>query len=325
MKKSLMFLLCALLLSGCSGADSQAAIDVSEVISPSGSADLPGCLMEIPQIVNSETPAAKAINDDIQALVLNLQNTYQEDEVMWCEMTAWPTETDRYLNLTVLLQEYPSYGTNGELLSWVYDKENAKQLLLADALSMEKTDEAAIAADIGTWCAENGYIMNGEDLPFLVFRMTADGDVQFLTGASVIAERLQGEVDPWCSFFTWENGEVTFTEMVPFDPAEITGVYSKPLFWQTLESMEQNGDGTAMVSEAGAMQVFESVYEISKYFDDGYTMRFDGEVVEINGAFCLCAVMETSAGEVAGYYAASWDSAYMQDPETGEWMPVAFG
>ena len=97
---------------------------------------------------------------------------------------------------------------------------------------------------------------------------------------------------------------------------------------ETTDAVTQSIDlygGAAMVSQEEAMALFEEIYEISKYFEDGCTMRFDGEIVELNGEYCICAVLENPSGEAIGYYAATWESAYMQDPETGEWTAVAFG
>ena len=93
-------------------------------------------------------------------------------------------------------------------------------------------------------------------------------------------------------------------------------------------NMGQYEGDAAIMSETEAMMLFEEIYEINKYLEDGYTMRFDGKTVEIDGQTCICAVLGTEEnGEftVQGHYAATWGSAYLLDPITGEWTPVAFG
>ena len=93
-------------------------------------------------------------------------------------------------------------------------------------------------------------------------------------------------------------------------------------------NMGQYAGDAAIMSETEAMMLFEEIYEINKYLEDGYTMRFDGKTVEIDGQTCICAVLGTEEnGEftVQGHYAATWGSAYLLDPITGEWTPVAFG
>ena len=90
---------------------------------------------------------------------------------------------------------------------------------------------------------------------------------------------------------------------------------------------QYEGDASIM-SETEAMMLFEEIYEINKYLEDGMTMRFDGSTVEIDGQTCICAEMgseENGAFKVIGHYAATWGSAYYRDPISGEWTAVGFG
>ena len=145
-----------------------------------------------------------------------------------------------------------------------------------------------------------------------------------MTGVSIVPGGLVGEVDPWSSFFTWTDGTVEWPAYTPFDPAEITGTYSNFLFCQTCEDMGQYEGDAAVISEEEAMLLFEEIYEINKYLEDGYTMRFDGNTVEIDYQTCICAVLEKDGAE-EGYYAATWGSAYWYDPEGDAWIAVGFG
>ena len=320
MKKTVCIFMGLLFLTGCGGADREARLDVPTVLR-----DAEGeCLVEIPQIMDSECEEALAINAEVQELAQTMQDTYWEDDVMWCEMTAWPTETERYLSLTVAVSEYPTYGANGQLMSWVYDKDKGTRVLLDDALAMADTDMEQITADIRVWCGQNDYEMSGEVPDFLTFRMLENGVPQFMTGVSITPGGLVGEVDPWSSFFTWTDGTVEWPAYAPFDPAEITGTYSHFLFCQTYENMGQYEGDAAVISEEEAMLLFEEIYEINKYLEDGYTMRFDGNTVEIDYQTCICAVLEKDGAE-EGYYAATWGSAYWYDPEGDAWIAVGFG
>ena len=320
MKKTVCIFMGLLFLTGCGGADREARLDVPTVLR-----DAEGeCLVEIPQIMDSECEEALAINAEVQELAQTMQDTYWEDDVMWCEMTAWPTETERYLSLTVAVSEYPTYGANGQLMSWVYDKDKGTRVLLDDALAMADTDMEQITADIRVWCGQNDYEMSGEVPDFLTFRMLENGVPQFMTGVSITPGGLVGEVDPWSSFFTWTDGTVEWPAYTPFDPAEVTGTYSNFLFCQTYENMGQYEGDAAVISEEEAMLLFEEIYEINKYLEDGYTMRFDGNTVEIDYQTCICAVLEKDGAE-EGYYAATWGSAYWYDPEGDAWIAVGFG
>ena len=328
MKRFSLLLLCALLLVSCGKKDSAAFADVPTVIDQPGNEVRPGCLIEVPQIMDSETPAARSINEEILELSQTMQDTYMEDETMWCEMTAWPTETERYINLTVMLNEYPCYGTSGQLMSWVYDKDKSRQILPDDALAMADTDMEQITADIRVWCGQNDYEMTGDVPDFLTFRMLENGVPQFITGVSITPGGLVGEVDPWSSFFTWTEGTVEWPAYTPFDPSEITGTYSNFLFCQTYEDMGQYDGDPEHISEWEAMELFEEIYEINKYLEAGYEMRFDGNTVELDYETCICAVLGKEVnGEFVeeGYYAATWGCAYWFDPEGDAWIAVGFG
>ena len=330
MKKSILLCVCALLLSACGKInDSEAYLDVPEVIDLAGSDVKPGCLIEVPQIMNTQNKAAQAINAEILELSQTMQNTYMEDETMWCEMTAWPTATERYLNLTVLVQEYPSYGTSGQVLSWVYDKETGSQVQMDDVLAMAETDTETITADIADWCSENNYLVTEDVLNWLTFRMTDEETPQFMASAAIVPESLAGETEPWSYFFTWTDGKVEYSAIAPFSPAEVTGAYSNFLWCQSFEEMMgQYGGDAAHISEEEAMMLFEEIYEINKYLEEGYEMRFDGNTVEIEYETCICAVLGKEVnGEFVeeGYYAATWGSAYWYDPEGDAWIAVGFG
>lgn len=325
MKKWIGIFLAAVFLSGCTGADHTARVDVPTVLYQDPTDAKMGCLIEVPQIVDSEKEDALEINAELQALSQNMQDTYWDDEIMWCEMTAWPTESDRYISITLVLNEYPSYGTNGQIMSWVYDKYESTRMDLDDALAMAGTDMDSVKADIGRWCYENGYVMTETELTSFAFRMTGDDKPQFMAGAVMVEEAFADELDPWSSFFTWTDGSVEWTSSAPFDPAEVVGPFSQFLVCQTYEPME--GDA-AIISEEEAMMLFEEIYEINKYLEAGMEMIFDGYTVEIDGETCICAELGTGTGgdfQVEAYYAATWGSAYILDPVTGDWTPVGFG
>ena len=46
--------------------------------------------------------------------------------------------------------------------------------------------------------------------------------------------------------------------------------------------MNQYDGDPEHISEWEAMELFEEIYEINKYLEDGYEMRFDGNTVELD-------------------------------------------
>ena len=322
----LLCTLCTIFLIGCGNADYEAYVDVPEVISGGYSG---ACRIEVPQIMGSKTKEAQAINAEIKELSQTMQDTYMTEEYMWCEITALPTETERYLNLTLLLKELPDYGIRSQVMSWVYDKENGSQVTMDDALAMAGTDSETITADIAYWCSENGYLVTEDVLTSYAFRMIGENTPQFMASVVLVPESLAGQVEPWLFYFTWTSGEIVYSDLLPFDPSEVNGIYSNFLWCQSFEeSMGQYGGDAAHVSEEEAMMLFEEIYEINKYLEDGYEIRFDGNTVEIEYETCICAVLGKEVnGEFVeeGYYAATWGSAYWYDPDGDAWIAVGFG
>ena len=97
---------------------------------------------------------------------------------------------------------------------------------------------------------------------------------------------------------------------------------------ESREGMGQYGGDAAIMSETEAMMLFEEIFEINKYLEDGYEMRFDGNTVELDYETCICAVLGKEVnGEFVeeGYYAATWGCAYWYDPEGDAWIEVGFG
>lgn len=103
-----------------------------------------GSILEIPQITGDRSEAAQAINAALLARKAVYQ-TYVDDpyrDESWCEVTAWPTTTDRYLNLALVENVYPTYGSDGTLFSWVYDKKARREVTREQALELAGTTEA---------------------------------------------------------------------------------------------------------------------------------------------------------------------------------------
>ena len=97
-----------------------------------------GSILEIPQITGDRSEAAQAINAALLARKAVYQ-TYVDDpyrDASWCEVTAWPTTTDRYLNLALVENVYPTYGSDGTLFSWVYDKKDRREVTREQALEL---------------------------------------------------------------------------------------------------------------------------------------------------------------------------------------------
>ena len=75
MKKTLCILLCMIFLIGCSGADREARVDVPTVHYQDSTDTKMGCLIEVPQILDSERKAALEINAELEELAQTMKET----------------------------------------------------------------------------------------------------------------------------------------------------------------------------------------------------------------------------------------------------------
>ena len=114
--------LCALLaLAACAPAAQPApspAQSQAHIVMDTQYYDDRGSILEIPQIAGDGSEAAQAVN----AALLERKAVYQsyiDDHTLngatWCEVTAYPITTDRYLNIALLENTFPCYGTDGDL------------------------------------------------------------------------------------------------------------------------------------------------------------------------------------------------------------------
>lgn len=207
-----------------------------------------GSILEIPQIAGDDSPDAQAIN----AALLERKAVYQvymDDPYQsgtWCEVAAYPVTTERYLNLALLENVYPNYGTDGDLYAWVYDRQERRSVTVEEALDLagitegtlrEAVAEALAAGELPLPLDEDSFSIRG-------FRIGEGDDVTFyLQGANV--DGAEG-MDPWLGLYTWNQGnlnrfqETYSTDVDTFVPAELVDVMGPPLWcqWRTMGAPE---------------------------------------------------------------------------------------
>ena len=203
-----------------------------------------GSVLEIPRIAGDDSPDAQAIN----AALLERKAAYQSymddpfQSGTWCEVIAFPVTTERYLNLALLENVYPSYGTDGDLYAWVYDRQEGRSVTVEEALDLAGTTEAALREAVAEQLASGELSLPLDEASFSIrgFRIGEEGDVTFyLQGANV--DGAQG-MDPWLGLYTWNQGslhryqETYSTGVDTFVPAELVDLMDPPLWcqWRTM-------------------------------------------------------------------------------------------
>ena len=207
-----------------------------------------GSILEIPQIAGDDSPDAQAIN----AALLERKAVYQVymdapyQSGTWCEVTAFPVTTERYLNLALLENVYPNYGTDGDLYAWVYDRQERRSVTVEEALDLAGITEDALREAVAEALAAGELPLPLDEDSFSIrgFRIEEGDDVTFyLQGANV--DGAEG-MDPWLGLYTWNQGnlnrfqETYSTDVDTFVPAELVDVMDPPLWcqWRTMGAPE---------------------------------------------------------------------------------------
>ena len=202
-----------------------------------------GSILEIPQIAGDDSPDALAINDALLERKAAYQS-YMDDPYQsgtWCEVAAFPVTTERYLNLALLENVYPCYGTDGDLYAWVYDRQEGRSVTVEEALDLVGTTEDALRNAVAEALAAGELPLPLDEDSFSIrgFRIEEGDNVTFyLQGANV--DGAEG-MDPWLGLYTWNNGtlhrcqETISADVDTFVPAEIVDVMDPPLWcqWRT--------------------------------------------------------------------------------------------
>ena len=212
--------------------------------------------LEIPMLA---LPAGEE-NEAVDAINAGLAQLGEEYEFLktnlgvseWCIL--YPSTTGRYINL-VFYENVNSYGNDGYVRSWVYDKKEGVQVTEEDALALAGTTREALCGGLEELIANDPEYPRGmyEPADIVGFRIKADGQPVFYLSAFVDYVELEsgGALDEWYCLYVWEGGEYTrYSCMVfgdstqyPLVPAEETDKLDPPLWNQWFFAGEEPAGG----------------------------------------------------------------------------------
>lgn len=167
-------------------------------------------IYEVPVITGDESQPAQAINTELLALEEIWQaeiNTAYEH--VNNEVVAFPSTTDRYLNI-VLLQMSSGTGSDGTVYSWVYDKAESRRVTADEALALAGVTVEELRAQIAdSMAAETPYAFAPASMELAGFRIRPDGKPEiYLYGTTEYRTLPEGgELDPWRRLYIWADGE----------------------------------------------------------------------------------------------------------------------
>lgn len=289
---------------------------------------VPASKIELLQIVaDEENSAANDINAEISELYKEYLYNYAYSDEQWCDFLAWPTETDRYLNAVITHISYPTYGTNGKVSSWVYDKKTGNRYTLDEALADAGVTRESLLSEFKDSVSYWGGKAVGIDT--LAFRMLQDGKIQFLAGVQLE----YAPDDTWIYYMTRTDEGITNWDSVPFDPKEVTGEYADtPLYCQTLATTSQfdGGENEYTLSFEAACETLSDVAEVKEALESGRILVLDDKMgsVTLNDAPHICIAFGLQYGdyfEKERIFAVAPGSVYEYDTAFKVWNPVGLG
>jgi hypothetical protein len=225
----------------------------------------------------------KAAVRDARTFERNMKQSEEFDEIL--DIRAYPVESENYLQLITTSICYPTYGTDGDVWAWVYDRTAHKYLRLSDALIADGLTEDVI---INT--AEKLF----EKLPRYHAAYLYGGEVAgFYMDEKAEARRyilkmteMNPDGDPWDSFFVYTpakyNGgkpvlEQGLEQVLAGDLA--FAEFDTPLYCNSLEA----GEPQTVNYEPGTNDItFDKLYSDER----GNSVKFlrDGAaVIKLNG------------------------------------------
>jgi len=272
-----------------------------------------------------ENFAIDSMNQEINTLYQEYLYNYCYSDEEWCDFLAWPTFTDRYLNAVVTYISYPTYGTSGNVASWVYDKVTGDQYTLEQALIDAGMTEQKLLHDFNVSVKEENN--KAVSINSLAFRMLDNGKPQFIAGVEI--EYFPSET--WVSFMTWTDGKVELNNNIPFSPSDVTADFAgNPLYCHTLYEKYMLEDDAVMLTFAEASDVLREIYDVKEALDSGMILLEKANFAPeyIDGIPHRCIEFATEYPDsivIEKVYAVAPNSVYEYNEENDSWSAVGFG
>jgi hypothetical protein len=174
--------------------------------------DILGNVLEIPLIQGDDSPEAQAINREVLAIKAQFQQGLEDVyEHINSELMAYPTTTERYLNLTLYDPVVNSSGNDGEIHSWVYDKQEGRQVTQEDALALAQISQEELRTGVEELLTGEDPARTLEEFQISGFRIGPEGEVLFYLQADVADLYIPGQwdLDGWRRLYLWSEGALT--------------------------------------------------------------------------------------------------------------------
>jgi hypothetical protein len=204
------------------------------------SADKSGSSAVRKQVAMMNRDIAKAAVRDVQIFEHNMRQSEDFEEIM--DVRAYPLVSENYLQLITTSICYPTYGTDGDVWSWVYDRAAHKYLRLSDALIADELTEDIIISTAEKLFEKlphyhAAYLYGGEVAGFYM----DEGVRRYILKMT----EMNPDGDPWDSFFVYtpakyNDGKPTLEQgLEQVLATDVTfAEFDTPLYCNSLETVE---------------------------------------------------------------------------------------
>jgi hypothetical protein len=281
---------------------------------------------------NWKNPEIEMINLTIKSGIQQMYNDFMNDRANggddfydWIEIKSYPFTSENYVQIVTTSIIYPTYGTDGDITSYNFDKNKNKWITLDDAMKewgltketiTENVKKLYVPEDPSTYIKEvtpTGFLMRYATDPYIIFLLEVTTD--------------NPESIEWKSFYAYEPNVLTrqldefykLNNNCLFDPYDMD-IMEPPLSYQ--KYMDEN-------MGMGAMQVMDLLNgALGERMKDGFAIVYTGDD-EVNGEMCYLFSFGDNTPEkftAFEHYAVTDNSEiFIMDYLTGEYEPFAMG
>ena len=176
-------------------------------------------VLELPSFLNTEDPVLLDLNRQMAQMKEEYDAWIKADPANSCELYAYPTRGESCYSIVMWGNQWPSYGTDGELRSFCYSWREERAITVEDALAASGWTEKAIEADlfdyirlhIADYYAEEERYRLVSNLEILGFRQRMDGGWDFF----IQYYKPEAASTDWRFLFTFSDGTIKKGVAIP--------------------------------------------------------------------------------------------------------------
>ncbi|MDO4283965.1 MAG: hypothetical protein Q4C60_01400 [Eubacteriales bacterium] len=222
-------------------------------------------VVEIPLFVTPSGESTKSL-DELNKEAEKLQKLYddvKDDETQWVEIRSYITEGERYLQVTVTSNTFPTYGTEGDLITLAYDKNTDTAVTNQEVLKRAGLTGDELSTYTNQAFGRAGMTGKLEETEMQGFRLSDDGAVELIYMKLRVDEGTDSGA--WDGFFAYDPQEQTLSKL-------------------SFGMLENGGSASAGGSEAAGGQAEAAVEYGATTADAAVTATTYGYVIEADTA-----------------------------------------